>query len=77
MNYKSTADGAAIVAPNIKWLKIDASTPLNTRMQLIEKAQGVAYTRVHHEGDGFDHWFPVPTFEEEAARDAIAKATGE
>lgn len=64
MNYKPTADGAAIVAPNVKWLKIDANTPIGSRMQLIERAQGVAYTRIHLRGDGFTHWFPVPTFDE-------------
>lgn len=64
MTHKLTADGAAVVTPNVKWLKIDEHTPVNARMMLIEKAQGVAYTRVRYIGDGFDHWFPLPTFEE-------------
>lgn len=63
MTHKLTSCGAAAVAPNVKWLKIDKDTPVGVRMQLIEKEQGVAYTRVHHHGDGFDHWFPLPTFE--------------
>ena len=65
MTHKLTTDGAAVVAPSVKWLKIDEHTPIGARMQLIEKAQGVAYTRIHHKGDGFCHWFPLPTFEKE------------
>lgn len=65
MTHKLTADGAAAVTPNIKWLRIDKDTPIGVRMQLIEKAQGVAYTRTHFTDDGFDHWFPLPTFEED------------
>ena len=64
MTHKLTSDGAAVVAPSVKWLKINDYTPVGCRMQLIEKAQGVAYTRIHHKGDGFDHWFPLPTFDE-------------
>ena len=65
MTHKLTADGAAAVAPNVKWLRIDANTPIGARMQLIEKPQGVAYTRAHYKGDGFTHWFPLPTFDED------------
>lgn len=64
MTHKLTADGAAVVAPSVKWLKIDKDTPVGSRMQLIERAQGVAYTRIHHKGDNFTHWFPLPTFDE-------------
>ena len=65
MTHKLTADGAAAVTPNVKWLPIDEYTPVGARMQLIEKAQGVAYTRTHYKGDGFTHWFPLPTFSED------------
>ena len=65
MTHKITSDGAAAVTPNVKWLKIDESTPAGVRMQLIEKEQGVAYTRIHLSDDGFDHWFPLPTFEKD------------
>lgn len=65
MTHKLTSDGAAVVAPDIKWLKIDANTPMGARMLLIEKAQGVAYIRSRMKGDGFDHWFPLPTFEKD------------
>lgn len=64
MNYKITSDGAAIVAPDVKWLSIDEFTPIGVRMQLVDKAQNIAFTRVHRKGDGFTHWFPVPTYDE-------------
>ena len=65
MTHKLTADGAAAVTPNVKWLPIDEYTPVGARMQLIERAQGVAYTRTHYKGDGFDFWFPLPTWSDE------------
>lgn len=62
MTHKLTADGAAAVTPDIKWLPIDDFTPVGARMLLIERAQGVAYVRSHQRDDGFDHWHPLPTF---------------
>jgi len=62
MTHKLTADGAAVVAPDVKWIRIDERTPIGSRMQIIDKAQNIAYTRAHYKGDGFTHWFPVPTF---------------
>ena len=62
MPHKLTADGADAVAPDVHWLPITPATPIGVRMQLIERAQGVAYTRTHFANDGFDHWFPIPTF---------------
>ena len=63
MTHKLNSDRTAVIAPDVKWIPIDENTPIGCRMQLIERAQGVAYTRVHHRGDGFTHWFPLPTFE--------------
>ena len=63
MTHKLNSDRTAVIAPDVKWIPIDENTPIGMRMQLIERAQGVAYTRVHHRGDGFTHWFPLPTFE--------------
>jgi hypothetical protein len=63
MTHKLNSDRTAVIAPDVKWIPIDKNTPIGCRMQLIERAQGVAYTRVHHKGDGFTHWFPLPTFE--------------
>lgn len=65
MTHKLTADGAAVVAPDVKWIKIDERTHIGRRMQLIDKKQNIAYTRVHYKGDGFTHWFPVPTWPED------------
>lgn len=65
MTHKITADGAAAVTPSVNWLPIDDATPIGVRMMLIEKAQGVAYTRTHQRNDGFDHWFPLPTFKKD------------
>jgi hypothetical protein len=65
MTHKLTADGAAVVAPDINWLSIDKNTPIGVRMMLIEKSQGVAYVRTHFSDDGFDHWFPLPTFKKD------------
>ena len=62
MTHKLTADGAAIVAPDIHWLPMTDTVPIGTRMLLIEKKQGVAYVRAHLPRDGFDHYFPLPTF---------------
>jgi hypothetical protein len=60
--HKLTHDHAAVVAPAIKWLPIDANTPIGSKMMLIDQAQGVAYLRIHLKGDGFTHWHPLPTF---------------
>jgi hypothetical protein len=64
MTHKLTADGAAVVTPNIKWLPITPNTPMGARMLLIEKAQGVAYIRARMKGDNFTHWHPLPTFKD-------------
>ena len=65
MTHKLSSDGAAVVAPNVKWIRIDERTPIGCRMQLVDKAQNIAFTRVHHKSDGFTHWFPVPTYDED------------
>ncbi len=65
MTHKLTADGAACVAPDVKWLRIDERTPIGSRMQLVDKKQNISFTRVHYKGDGFTHWFPVPTYDED------------
>lgn len=62
MNHKLTNDGAAVVAPSINWLPIDNKTPTGSKMLLIDRRQGIAYLRIHLQGDGFTHWYPLPTF---------------
>jgi len=65
MTHKISSDGAAAVTPEVKWLPITNETPISVRMLLIEKSQGVAYVRAHFSDDGFDHWFPLPTFKKD------------
>lgn len=64
MTFKLDSTRSAVVAPEVKWIPIDEHTPIGVRMQLCEKAQGVAYIRTHLKGDGFTHWFPLPTFDD-------------
>jgi hypothetical protein len=66
MIHKITTDRAAVVTPAIKWLPIDQDTPIGSKMLLIDKAQGVAYLRVHLKGDGFTHWYGLPVWSIEA-----------
>jgi len=63
MSHKLNTDRTAAVSLDAVWLKIDEHTPIGSRMQLIDKKQNIAFTRVHHKGDGFTHWFPVPKWE--------------
>lgn len=65
MKHRLTADGAAAVAPDVHWMPITKDVPIGARMLLIEKSQGVAYVRDHFADDGFDHWFPLPTFKKD------------
>jgi len=62
MTHKLTSDGAAAVAPDVHWLPLTPATPIGARMLLIERSQGIAHVRQHFTGDGFTHWFPLPTF---------------
>ena len=64
MTYKLNKDQSAIVAPDVKWIPIDANTPTGARMLLIERRQNICYVRTHQRGDGFDYWHPLPTFED-------------
>ena len=60
MTHKINSDKTAAVSTDVFWMPIDANTPIGVRMQIIDREQNIAYTRVHHKGDGFTHWFPVP-----------------
>ena len=62
MTHKPTADGAAIVTPDIHWKPVDALTPIGARMLLIERKQNIAFVRTRQTDDKFDYWFPLPTF---------------
>lgn len=63
MAHKISSDGAAVVAPSVKWLRIDESTPRNTKMLLISEKYGVAQVCVLVASDKhYTHWHPLPTF---------------
>jgi len=64
MTYKLNKDQSAIVAPDVKWMPIDDNTPIGARMLLIERRQNICYVRTHQRGDGFTHYFPLPTFKD-------------
>lgn len=61
--YKLTNDGAAAVAPDLKWLRIDENTPVGSKMLLISKPNGIATISVRRPQDGWTHWLPIPTFD--------------
>jgi len=66
MSYKLTADGAAVVDPDTHWRKIDSSTPRGAKVQLINKASGVAQYGRHSPSDTFfTHWHPLPIFDKD------------
>jgi hypothetical protein len=62
-SYKPTADGAAIVAPSIKWMPIDERTPRGAKLLLISDKSGVCQIGIHTSFNSFfTHWAPLPTF---------------
>jgi len=61
--YKLTNDGAAAVAPSVKWREIDANTPVGAKMLLISKPNGIATVSIRRVQDGWTHWYPIPTFD--------------
>jgi hypothetical protein len=67
MTHKITADGAALVAPENKWIKIDATTPRGVSLLLISEHYGVAQKGLHYPNDKFfTHYYPLPTFDKKA-----------
>jgi len=61
MTHKISSDGAAAIAPEIKYLPVNDHTPVGVKMILAERAQGIAFIRTRRKGDGFDLWLPLPT----------------
>lgn len=69
MNYRISSDKAAAVAPAWHWLPIDENTPRGVKLQLINRAAGVAVYG-HHTGHGdWTHWAPLPTWAPEHKKD--------
>lgn len=64
--YRPTTDGAAVVTDSLSWRPIDASTPRGQKLQLINRAAGVASYGVLGTDPGFwTHWAPLPVFANE------------
>jgi hypothetical protein len=59
-------DRAAMVDSGYFWRKIDASTPTGVKIQLVNRAAGVAvYGTLGGRERFFTHWAPLPKFPEE------------
>lgn len=64
-DYRPSTDGAAVVAPRFPWKPINQQTPRNCKLQLINRAAGVACYGVLGLNPGhWTHWAPLPTFED-------------
>ena len=65
LEYRPSTDGAAVVAPRFPWKPINQQTPRNCKLQLINRAAGVACYGVLGLNPGhWTHWAPLPTFED-------------
>lgn len=61
---KTTSDGAATVDMTYFWRPIDNNTPRGTKLQLINRRDGVAhYGQFFGKDPHWTHWAPLPTFE--------------
>ena len=58
-----TTDRAAVVSDGFQWRPIDARTPRGCKLQLINRAAGVAcYGTLGTVPHFWTHWAPLPTF---------------
>ena len=57
--------GTAMVDKSYFYRKIDETTPVGVKMQLINKASGVSTQGIWKPGEPFDYWAPLPVFEKE------------
>lgn len=61
-----THDGAAAVDRQYYWRLIDDDTPRGTKLQLINRRDGVAqYGPIHGRVCHFTHWAPLPVFKKD------------
>ncbi len=65
MTYK-IKDNEVAVSREIYWLPIDKDTPRSVKVLAINKERcGVAqFAELHHHETWFDHWHPLPRFQE-------------
>ena len=58
------SDQTVAIDRDYHWRIIDKDTPRGVKLQLINKAAGVAqYGRLGTSNDFFTHWAPLPTFQ--------------
>lgn len=58
-------DRSAAVDHGYHWRLIDKDTPRGVKLQLINRAAGVAiYGRLTTDDDFFTHWAPMPKFKD-------------
>ena len=58
--------GAATIDREYRWRPIDAYAPLGTKVQLINRRDGVAtYGLLFSHNSHWTHWAPLPTFAKE------------
>ena len=69
MNYRLTTDRAAAVSPTVHWLPITEATPRGVKLQLINKAAGVAVYSIYTAGSDWTHFCPLPTFAPDDKKD--------
>lgn len=63
MSIKETTDKVATVDTEYHWRPIDERAPLGTKVQLINRRDGVAiYGHIRSSDNTFTHWAPLPSF---------------
>ena len=63
MTIKLTTDKQALVNTNLKWIPITMQEPpRGAKLLLINRAHGTAVLGPYVPGQGWTHWFPLPTF---------------
>lgn len=67
--YRPSTDRTAVVSPGFHWLPIGANTPRGCKLQLINRAAGVAsYGVLGTRVEFWTHWAPLPTFADNGGR---------
>lgn len=63
MTINTSHTGAATVDREYFWIQIDENAPIGTKVQLINKRDGVAvYGHIYSKDCPWTHWAPLPAF---------------
>ena len=62
MTPKQDSTGAATVDADYRWRPVSSATPRGTKLQLINRPDGVAQYGCWQPGAAWTHWAPLPTF---------------